>query len=209
MAFLYEWIKQIVLFILIGTVLEMLLPSNQLKKYVHFVFGLLLLLLLTKPIFYLFQTDITKEIMLIERQMEPNRQAVETTSFHIEKQKKDIQAEQAAYIWNELAQNFINEANKIMEQQYDLSISHVSFEEESINPLQISDFTKIYVTIVPFINEEHASFKQIEPIIIRPNETSTQPFETKREAEIVETLRMIWKLEDEVTIQIIWEGGTL
>ena len=115
MAYLYDWIKQIVLFILIGTILEMLLPNSSLKKYVHFVFGLLLLLVLAKPIFYLFQTDITHEIKLIEEEMEPNIRTAQQTKFSMEKQKEDIQAEQAAYIWNELAEKLKDEANDTLD----------------------------------------------------------------------------------------------
>lgn len=209
MSFLYEWIKQIVLFILIGTILEMLLPSNQLKKYVHFVFGLLLLLLLAKPIFYLFQTDITNEILLIEQEMEPDRRTVEATTDHMEKQKKDIQAEQVAYIWNELAQNLINEANDTMQQQYGLQINQVSFENEFADRDEIGDFSKIIVLLEPVNEREHNSPKPIEPIIINPQEKSRQLHEDQNEKAIEATLRNTWQLEDDVTIEIIWEGGAL
>src|SRR5699024_12872035 len=52
-----DWITQIVLFILLGTVIELLLPDTRMKKYVNLILGLLLLLILSKPILYLFSVD--------------------------------------------------------------------------------------------------------------------------------------------------------
>lgn len=209
MNFLYDWLRQIVVLIFIGTILEMLLPSNRLKKYVHFVFGLLFLLLLGQPIFYLLKTDITEHISTFEHYLMQDESELEETKQQVEKQKEDIQAEQVAYIWNELAQNLINEANDTMQQQYGLQINQVSFENEFADRDEIGDFSKIIVLLEPVNEREHNSPKPIEPIIINPQEKSRQLHEDQNEKAIEATLRNTWQLEDDVTIEIIWEGGAL
>src|SRR5699024_12592794 len=70
MGFLSDWITKIILFMLIGTVVELILQSKMMKKYVHFILGLLFLLLLAQPIFFMFNIDITEKITDIERQLE-------------------------------------------------------------------------------------------------------------------------------------------
>lgn len=207
MAYLYDWIKQIVLFILIGTILEMLLPNSSLKKYVHFVFGLLLLLILAKPIFYLFQTDITHEIKLIEEEMEPNIRTAQQTKFSMEKQKEDIQAEQAAYIWNELAEKLKDEANDTLMETYDVQIYDITFDNAQgfITNGELSHLN-VYVKSV---EEKSDAFKPIEPVVIDKSDRGTEKQTSGGYRQIEQTLRETWQLDDAVTIDIFWEGGTL
>lgn len=207
MAYLYDWIKQIVLFILIGTILEMLLPNSSLKKYVHFVFGLLLLLILAKPIFYLFQTDITHEIKLIEEEMEPNIRTAQQTKFSMEKQKEDIQAEQAAYIWNELAEKLKDEANDTLMETYDVQIYDITFDNAQgfITNGELSHLN-VYVKSV---EEKSDAFKPIEPVVIDNSDRGAEKQTSGGYRQIEQTLRETWQLDDAVTIDIFWEGGTL
>src|SRR5699024_3807142 len=76
-----DWITQIVLFILLGTVIELLLPDNRMKKYVNLILGLLLLLILTKPILYLFSVD-------TETVMRPFEQFIQEDSTYIDTEKE-------------------------------------------------------------------------------------------------------------------------
>jgi len=207
MAYLYDWIKQIVLFILIGTILEMLLPNSSLNKFVHFVFGLLLLLVLAKPIFYLFQTDITHEIKLIEEEMEPNIRTAQQTKFSMEKQKEDIQAEQAAYIWNELAEKLKDEANDTLMETYDVQIYDITFDNAQgfITNGELSHLN-VYVKSV---EEKSDAFKPIEPVVIDKSDRGAEKQTSGGYRQIEQTLRETWQLDDAVTIDIFWEGGTL
>lgn len=207
MAYLYDWIKQIVLFMLIGTILEMLLPNSSLKKYVHFVFGLLLLLVLAKPIFYLFQTDITHEIKLIEEEMEPNNRTAQQTKFSMEKQKEDIQAEQAAYIWNELAEKLKDEANETLMETYDVQIYDITFDDAQ-GFITNGELSHLNVYVKP-VEEKSDAFKPIEPVVIDKSDRGAETQTSGGYRQIEQTLRETWQLDDAVTIDIFWEGGTL
>ncbi|WP_010173532.1 stage III sporulation protein AF [Bacillus coahuilensis] len=57
MNYLIEWITNIIIFILLATVIEMLLPSNQMKKYTKMVIGLLLISIILTPLFKLLSQD--------------------------------------------------------------------------------------------------------------------------------------------------------
>ena len=50
MSFLSSWISNIIIFILLATVIDMLLPSSSLQKYTKMVIGLLLIAIIITPI---------------------------------------------------------------------------------------------------------------------------------------------------------------
>ena len=55
MSFLTSWISNIIIFILLATVIDMLLPNSSLQKYAKMVIGLLLIAIIITPILSLFQ----------------------------------------------------------------------------------------------------------------------------------------------------------
>lgn len=209
MTFVYDWITKIVLFMLIGTIIEMLLPSNTMKKYVHFVFGLLFLLLLAQPIFYLFQTDITEQILRIEEHLQTNEGHMEQTKKNIEKQKEDIQAEQAAYIWNELAEQYINVANPTLQNDFYIQISMLDFISDSEEDMMTPSFSSIIVTLDEFTGPSDTVVTTIAPIKINGQRNETSSVYTANEKLIEQTLRHMWQLEEDITIELQWEGGTM
>lgn len=209
MTFVYDWITKIVLFMLIGTIIEMLLPSNTMKKYVHFVFGLLFLLLLAQPIFYLFQTDITEQILRIEEHLQTNEGHMEQTKKNIEKQKEDIQAEQAAYIWNELAEQYINVANPTLQNDFYIQISMLDFISDSEEDMMTPSFSSIIVTLDEFTGPSDTVVTTIAPIKINGQRNETSSVYTANEKLIEQTLRHMWQIEEDITIELQWEGGTM
>src|SRR5699024_6467866 len=135
-------------------------------NYIHFVFGLLFLLLLAQPIFYLFQTDITEEILRIEEHLQTNEGHMEQTKKNIEKQKEDIQAEQAAYIWNELAEQYINVANPTLQNDFYIQISMLDFISDSEEDMMTPSFSSIIVTLDEFTGPSDTVVTTIAPIKI-------------------------------------------
>ncbi len=57
MEFLIEWVTNIILFILLATVIDMLLPNTSMQKYTKMVTGLLLIAIILTPIFKLISKD--------------------------------------------------------------------------------------------------------------------------------------------------------
>lgn len=209
MAFVYDWISKIVLFMLIGTIIEMLLPSNSMKKYVHFVFGILFLLLLAQPIFYLFQTDITEQITRIEKELHINDGKLDQTKLNIEKQKKDIQAEQAAYIWNELAEHYKNLANPMLEKEYRVHIATIDFmSADNMNPVALN-FSNLIVSLVEYSENTNSIVTTITPVKITGQKSEDSQQTEEKDTLIERSLRQMWQLEDDIRIELQWEGGTM
>ncbi|WP_010631977.1 stage III sporulation protein AF [Sporolactobacillus vineae] len=57
MAYLENWIAQLVLILLFAVILELLLPSGDFQKYVRFVISLVLIVVLLNPMIQLFHLN--------------------------------------------------------------------------------------------------------------------------------------------------------
>lgn len=187
---LYDWITKVIILILFGTILEMLIPENSMKKYVHFIFGLIYLLMLAQPIFYLFQTDITEQVKRMENVIFSDEEDKGGLKKNIEKQKEDIQAKQTAYIWSELAQDYKRIAEDELRFSHDIYLKDVEFNTEE----------EIVVTLVD--NDEPNTAITIEKIKIKDKADNKQ---LKDEKEIENRLRTIWQLDNQVTVTLQWE----
>lgn len=187
---LYDWITKVIILILLGTILEMLIPENSMKKYVHFIFGLIYLLMLAQPIFYLFQTDITEQVKRMENVIFSDEEDKGDLKKNIEKQKEDIQAKQTAYIWSELAQDYKRIAEDELRFSHDIYLKDVEFNTEE----------EIVVTLVD--NDEPNTAITIEKIKIKDKADNKQ---LKDEKEIENRLRTIWQLDNQVTVTLQWE----
>lgn len=60
MQALTSWITNIILFILLATVINLLLPSSGFQKYTKLVIGLLLMLIIVTPVFQILKVDVNK-----------------------------------------------------------------------------------------------------------------------------------------------------
>lgn len=210
MSLITEWVMQVIVFILLGTIVELLIPNNTMKKYVNIVIGLLLLLILTKPILYLFSIDINSQLERVELAIFQDDNTLAETESLVEKQKKDIQAEQDAYIWNEVKLQLIQEANPILIEQYAVQITDVSFALDDQDVDKYDNLKQVIVTLQrdPGEDGKENQEEMIKPIIIETDEQKEVPKNNgKSEPNIRKTLGEIWGLNKE-QIQIMWEGGT-
>ncbi|HLR71398.1 MAG TPA: stage III sporulation protein AF, partial [Pseudogracilibacillus sp.] len=55
---LVNWVTQIIMFILLASIIDLLTPESAMKKYIKLVVGLLLILILMQPIFSLFNHSV-------------------------------------------------------------------------------------------------------------------------------------------------------
>ncbi|RCX23144.1 stage III sporulation protein AF [Fontibacillus phaseoli] len=62
MNFLGEWLKEIIVVVLIAVFIDLLLPNRSMERYVKFVVSLLILLTLLSPVMRLFSSDAKQKI---------------------------------------------------------------------------------------------------------------------------------------------------
>jgi len=85
MHFLTEWIMNIIVFILLAMIVDMLLPSSAMKKYTKLVTGLLLIAIILTPVLKIFSQDFDSLMDQVSAKSIVNKNKVENL---IEMKKK-------------------------------------------------------------------------------------------------------------------------
>lgn len=200
MSFLTEWITNIIVFILLAVVIDLLLPNSSMQKYAKMVISLLLIIVIINPIFKIFSTDMNDVLA------EFNLQAVsedENGKNLIEFQKKEIQASQRAYILEQMAVQLKNIAEPELKDAFAAEIANIEFVFENNRQASYENLNEIIVTLTEGKKEE-GMMKAVEDVEINTDEPLKK---LDNDEEIIAYLEKVWELQDK-KITIFWEGGT-
>lgn len=206
MTILSEWIIQIIVFIFIGTILELIIPNNTMKRYIQIVVGLILLLILVKPVLLLFSVNVPSVIEEVEQSFTIQDDMLESTEKKLNEQKDEIQKEQDAYIWNEVTAQLIHEAEPILEEKFaGITISDITIVTSDESNVDLDHVEKLVVTLQQSSNTSK-EIDIVQPVEIgKSNESSTQA-DTKKGNEVRKTLATVWGVEA-TQIEYEWEEG--
>ncbi|PMC39571.1 stage III sporulation protein AF [Bacillus sp. UMB0899] len=201
MSFLTEWITNIIVFILLAVVIDLLLPNSSMQKYAKMVISLLLIIVIINPIFKIFSTDMNEILS------EFNLQAAsedENGKNLIEFQKKEIQASQRAYILEQMAVQMKTMAEEELVQKYDVMIETILLSEtENVKDIASQkDLQHIQVIIKQNKATEVSGDETVE--VVEPVTIDTSKEVEKNEElneiqtdQIVASLAKIWEVEEE------------
>lgn len=208
MDFLTDWITNILLFILLAVVVELLLPQTSLQKYVKMVIGLLLISIILNPIFKLFSSDLEDLLknanVLFEKDVNTN---IENS---IENQKIDIQADQNAYILEQTAVQLVEMTEKELMDTFNYQFRNVELvvDENYRSYLQPEDVMENLSSIQVSLQEaaeEKPVVKQVDEVRINLSE----PYETEFKPDIEPIARFLadkWEVDKEL-LAISFERG--
>ncbi|MCD5323522.1 MULTISPECIES: stage III sporulation protein AF [Pontibacillus] len=204
MAFITEWVTQIILFLLLALVTDLLLPASSFRKYIKLVVGLLLILVFLQPVFKLFDVDMDQ---FFTREMNRwNDQAeVESMKNSIEEKKKEIQASQRAYILEQMAVQLENEVKEELMNDHNVEIQNFSFQFKTDAEVNLEGLKSLNITLAE-TNKQEAGSDEVEEIVIDLNQ---QPKDQEGEQSLDAVrsyLSSAWDIpEDQLILQ--WEGG--
>lgn len=204
MAFLTGWVTNIILFILLAIVIDLLLPSSSMQKYAKVVIGLLLITVILTPVFKFFSKDVNQVIREFQFQSASGEDPVKSS---LEVQKKEIQASERAYILEQMAVQMKKMAQKELIKNYGTEIAAISLtaagDAEKIQSEK--DVEKAEV----IVKEEEKAVPAIQMIDIETHQTK-KTAETADEAKIQDVIRFLsktWQL-DQKKITVRMEGGS-
>lgn len=209
MDVIIQWVTQIILFIILAAIIDLLIPVDSMKKYVKLAVGLILILILLKPVFYLFDADIEQAVETSIDQLDQAYRQDENIENQIEFQKKEIQNSQHAYILEQMTVQLKNIAEDPLKEEFQVEITSIDFTfEEEVENLSFEDLVEVIVYIKELENEEGA-VDTVEEIVIDSQHNDQESVEEKEEvgAEITASLMDVWELTDK-KVSIYWEGGT-
>jgi stage III sporulation protein AF len=203
MEFLTEWVTNIILFILLATVIDMLLPNSGLQKYTKMVTGLLLIAIILTPIFKLISKDFETTLASIPSYQAPGEKNMKNL---IDLKKKEIQASQHAYILEEMAVQLKKDVKEELMEQYGLEIAKVDI---AINEESDQAFPENLQKVMVLLRQPENGVKTVEAI--KQIEINTEkPLPSKRSTEetekIASFLSQKWNVTEE-TVEVSIEGG--
>jgi stage III sporulation protein AF len=200
--FLTEWVTNIIIFVLLATVIDMLLPNTNLQKYTKIVTGLLLIAIILTPVLKLISKDFETALQSIPIFQDSEEKNMENL---IELKKKEIQASQRAYILETMAVQLKEGTEEELMSQYGLEVAHIDITLDETNKQSFPEnLQKVIVQLKQ--SEDEANVVEV----IQPVEINTkQPPQTKRLAaqseEITSLLAGKWNVS-EGAIEVLIEG---
>ncbi|MDQ0269398.1 stage III sporulation protein AF [Cytobacillus purgationiresistens] len=207
MDFIKEWITNIILFVLLATVIDLLLPNSALQKYTKMVTGLLLIAIILTPIFKLVSTDFeaalsSASVPTLKASGEKN---IENS---IELQKKEIQASQHAYALEDITKSLELQAEEELMEQYGLEITKIKFIVDERAKAEFPDNLQKLLVEVRSIDEEKEA--EVVEVVQRVEVNTGKPLTTNEvkdaPKEVASLLSKSWEI-DEQNIEVFTEGG--
>ncbi|MHC0035973.1 stage III sporulation protein AF [Pseudoneobacillus sp. C159] len=203
MQFLIEWVTNIIIFILIATVIDMLLPNSSLQKYTKMVTGLLLIAIILTPVLKLISKDFETTLQSIPIFSSANEKNMENL---IEMKKKEIQASNRAYILETMAVQLKEGTKEELMNQYGLEVANIEIQFDETNNESFPDNLQKVIVHMKQSVEETNVVEVIQPVEINTyqprQETKQLPAETK---EIASLLADKWNVTEDA-IEVLIEG---
>ncbi|MGP7816200.1 stage III sporulation protein AF [Niallia sp. 01092] len=204
MSFITEWVTNIILFVLLATVVDMLLPNSTFQKYAKMVAGLLLISVILTPVFKLFTSDFDK-VMATAAWKTPEQKNIKNS---MEFQKKEIQASLDEYTLNKMAVQLKEDANKELIEKYGVEIDKVHIAVDKNNPKSFPDNLDKLVISLKKQEETESAVEVIEQVDINtqnplPSNNESIQVDTK---DITSFLAKKWDVASS-NINILIEGG--
>lgn len=201
---LKEWIYQIIVFLILAAIIDLLIPSSRMQKYVRLAVGMIMMLIFLKPVFYLFNTDIeqllkkgTQEIFVGEKQGLLENQ--------LEIQKREILGTQQAYISKQMAVQLKEQANPTLREMHRVEIASLDLEFADEDRMAADQIDKAVVVLREA--EREGAVAKVEHIAIGEPANSQIDKKLFDEAGIREALLKEWNLNNK-QLTVLWEGGT-
>lgn len=203
MEFITEWVTNIILFVLLAVVIDMLLPNSSMQKYTKMVMGLLLIAIILTPIFKIISKDFEGAIAAIPDYHAPGEKNMKNL---IDLKKKEIQASQHAYILKEMAVQLKKDAEGELMEQYGLEIANIEFEtDEEMDMANPENLQKVIV-LLKHPDTGKTTVEAIKPVVIN-TETPLPSKKSTAEAEKVAAfLSEKWNVT-QGKVEVSIEGG--
>ncbi|MBO8176752.1 MAG: stage III sporulation protein AF [Bacillus sp. (in: Bacteria)] len=163
MNYFSAWITNIILFLFLAIVVDMLLPNSNMKKYAKFVVGLLLIIIIIHPLMKFFSEDFNVESILREINWEYMTSEKEMEKL-IELKKKEIDATQRAYILEQMAVQLQKSVEKELMERFEVTISSIEVIPKSDDPTQLNQWEMISIQLQKANESQAASTIEIVEI---------------------------------------------
>lgn len=206
MDFIKEWVTNIILFVLLATVIDMLLPNSKLQKYTKMVTGLLLIAIILTPILRIISSDFEEALVSVpvfEASGEKNMENL------IEMKKKEIQASSDAYILEQMAVQMEMDAEEELMEQYGLEIANIDILVDESSDQAFPDNLQKVMIQLKAEDAEAEAVEVVKTVDINTGEPLPSSGPDHEDAKgIASFLAQKWNV-DANSIEVLAEGGNM
>ncbi|MGG0284177.1 stage III sporulation protein AF [Peribacillus butanolivorans] len=171
MSFLAGWVSNIIVFVLLATVIDMLLPNSALQKYAKMVIGLLLIAIIITPILGLFNKDFDEILSAATSEFEDQKK--KDLGNLTEMKKKEIQATQGAYILKQMAVDLQAEVEEELMVDYNMKISSIDVGVKNEEEPSIDDLQNITISLEKAEGNEDSEIEAVAKVDINAERPSS------------------------------------
>ncbi|MFJ7936960.1 stage III sporulation protein AF [Peribacillus sp. NPDC096622] len=171
MSFLAGWVSNIIIFVLLATVIDMLLPNSALQKYAKMVIGLLLIAIIITPILGLFNKDFDEILTAATSEFEDQKK--KDLGNLTEMKKKEIQATQGAYILKQMAVDLQAEVEEELMVDYNMKISSIDVGVKNEEEPGVDDLQNITISLEKAEGKENSEIEAVAKVDINTDSPST------------------------------------
>ena len=171
MSFLAGWVSNIIIFVLLATVIDMLLPNSALQKYAKMVIGLLLIAIIITPILGLFNKDFDEILTAATSEFEDQKK--KDLGNLTEMKKKEIQATQGAYILKQMAVDLQAEVEEELMADYNMRISSIDVGVKNEEEPGVDDLQNITISLEKAEGKENSEIEAVAKVDINTDSPST------------------------------------
>ncbi|MCK1982289.1 MULTISPECIES: stage III sporulation protein AF [Peribacillus] len=171
MSFLAGWVSNIIIFVLLATVIDMLLPNSALQKYAKMVIGLLLIAIIITPILGLFNKDFDDILTAATSEFEDQKK--KDLGNLTEMKKKEIQATQGAYILKQMAVDLQAEVEEELMVDYNMKISSIDVGVKNEEAPGADDLQNITISLEKAEGKENSEIEAVAKVDINADSPST------------------------------------
>lgn len=206
MQILTTWVSNIILFVFLAIIIDLIMPNSSLQRYTKMVIGLLLIVIILNPVLKIFNTNI--EDMLSTFQLPTVEEKIQVENL-IENKKKEIQASQRAYILEQMAVQMKTMVEGELMKVYGLKVEavHLQFSEDE-GPLSEEDLKAVEV----IVNKDNSnSDKESIPAVKDITIDTTTPLMKKEMNDLSAVEQFLaenWQLEL-FKVEVVMEGGEM
>ncbi|WP_232231447.1 MULTISPECIES: stage III sporulation protein AF [Virgibacillus] len=199
-----DWVTQIILFILLATIIDLVIPATSMKKYIKLVVGFILILILLKPLFFIFQIDVQRalETSLSGVLQEINQN--DALDKSIETQKNEIEDTQDAYILEQMAVQLKEIAKEPLQDKFQAEITDIQFRFADEREKTYENLDEVIV----YVNESkdgEGAVRIVDDVVI-DLDSPEQSREDNKLQDIEAMLNDLWEIEQKKLL-LQWEGG--
>lgn len=210
-SWMSDWLKQIVLLVLIATFIDLILPNSRLDRYVKLVMGLLIIMAILAPIFGLLSDDLDLGSLAFL----PSAPAFsQMDSVEEIKQKSETLKEEQQQIIRQQAEQRMREAIKSeLEKHFPVEVKKTEVK------LRISgdenELERVSVSLLPQKSETSTDMSPVEPVNIdldpaaQAPKKETIPDFTPIEQDVMRYIEKTWNVPVEnIDVEIYKQTGT-